>query len=127
MYNIKVEIVKYNNRPYIVKRETTFKGDLVYFIQEKIIGTSIIDDIDASSSIQIKVISTPDQIGWLLNDGPPHDRNWNFRGRYVEPIIDTREGPCEIIMEEYYETGLEAPLPMIPIKFQDKVILFNLS
>ena len=34
-----------------------------------------------------KVIATPEQIGWVYNEGPPHDHNYNFvDSRFLEVI-----------------------------------------
>lgn len=117
MIPVDAEIIKYKNQFFIIRNERALAGDLIYFKEAKVIGTSIFP------GEKFKVIATPDQIGWLLNDGPPHDHNYDFRGKYIEPIIKIKEGVCKVMMEEYYETGLEAPLPLIPTIFKDKIII----
>ncbi len=36
-----------------------------------------------------KVIATSDQFGWAYNEGPPHDHNYQWHGKYLESYIPT--------------------------------------
>ena len=82
----------------------------------------------------LKIIATPDQIGWVYNEGPPHDHNYNWvDSRFLESISNRLFINCvknnfkiTIVVEEECITGGEecrGELKLIPQLHEGKVII----
>jgi len=82
----------------------------------------------------LKLIATPDQIGWVYNEGPPHDHNYNWvDSRYLEQIHNRLFINCvkngfkiTIAVDEECVVGGEecrGELRLIPMLHEGKAII----
>jgi len=82
-----------------------------------------------------KVIATPDQIGWVYNEGPPHDHNYNWvDSRFLETVHNKLFVNCvkdnlkiTIVVDEECSTGgddeCRGELSLVPHLHDGKVII----
>jgi hypothetical protein len=89
---------------------------------------------DTDSGEYYMIVAFPDEIGWVFNQGPPHDRNYNYtNGDYLEVLhpetmndILSSKILIHIEVDLYFETGLESPLPYSPV-YKDNKVVMNLK
>jgi hypothetical protein len=89
---------------------------------------------DTDSGEYYMIVAFPDEIGWVFNQGPPHDRNYNYtNGDYLEVLhpetmndILTSKILIHIEVDLYFETGIESPLPYSPV-YKDNKVVMNLK
>jgi hypothetical protein len=89
---------------------------------------------DTDSGEYYMIVAFPDEIGWVFNQGPPHDRNYNYtNGDYLEVLhpetmndILSSKILIHIEVDLYFETGIESPLPYSPV-YKDNKVVMNLK
>jgi hypothetical protein len=89
---------------------------------------------DTDSGEYYMIVAFPDEIGWVFNQGPPHDRNYNYtNGDYLEVLhpetmndILSSKILIHIEVDLYFESGLESPLPYSPV-YKDNKVVMNLK
>jgi hypothetical protein len=77
------------------------------------------------------IVAFPEEIGWVFNEGPPHDHNYDYNnGHFLEVLhpqtttdIISSKILIHIEVDLYFETGFESPLPYSPVYKDDKVIM----
>ncbi len=105
-------------------------GTLCYFDKENKIRP--LNDNDNSEYYMI--VTFPEEIGWVFNQGPPHDHNYNYtNGHFLEVLhpdtikhILNSETLIHIEVDLYFETGFESPLPYSPV-YKDNMVVMNLK
>jgi hypothetical protein len=86
---------------------------------------------DTDSGEYYMIVTFPDEIGWVFNQGPPHDRNYNYtNGDYLEVLhpetmkdILSSKILIHIEVDLYFESGIESPLPYSPVYKDNKVVM----
>ena len=89
---------------------------------------------DTDSGEYYMIVTFPDEIGWVFNQGPPHDRNYNYtNGDYLEVLhpetlkdILSSKILIHIEVDLYFEAGIESPLPYSPV-YKDNKVVMNLK
>jgi hypothetical protein len=89
---------------------------------------------DTDSGEYYMIVAFPDEIGWVFNQGPPHDRNYNYtNGDYLEVLhpetmkdILSSKILIHIEVDLYFESGIESPLPYSPV-YKDNKVVMNLK
>jgi hypothetical protein len=89
---------------------------------------------DTDSGEYYMIVTFPDEIGWVFNQGPPHDRNYNYtNGDYLEVLhpetmkdILSSKILIHIEVDLYFESGIESPLPYSPV-YKDNKVVMNLK
>ena len=89
---------------------------------------------DTDSGEYYMIVTFPDEIGWVFNQGPPHDRNHNYtNGDYLEVLhpetmkdILSSKILIHIEVDLYFESGIESPLPYSPV-YKDNKVVMNLK
>jgi hypothetical protein len=105
-------------------------GTLCYFDKENKVRPLR----DNDSGEHYMIVAFPDEIGWVFNQGPPHDRNYNYtNGDYLEVLhpetmkdILSSRILIHIEVDLYFESGLESPLPYSPV-YKDNKVVMNLK
>ena len=105
-------------------------GDICYFDKENKIRPFREND----GNDYYLIVTFPDEIGWVFNQGPPHDHNYNYtNGHYLEVLhpdtikdILNSEMLIHIEVDLYFETGFESPLPYSPV-YKDNKVVMNLK
>jgi len=109
------------------KGQYTKPGDICYFEDEMIVRPKRQGE-DKHGHL---IVAFPEEIGWIFNGGPPHDRNYNYTdGYYLEVLhpscyqeICDNNFLVHVQVDLYFETGFEGPLPFSPVYFHNKVVL----
>lgn len=105
-------------------------GDICYFDKENKVRPFREND----GNDYYLIVTFPDEIGWVFNQGPPHDHNYNYtNGHYLEVLhpdtikdILNSEMLIHIEVDLYFETGFESPLPYTPV-YKDNKVVMNLK
>ena len=105
-------------------------GDICYFDKENKIRPFREND----GNDYYLIVTFPDEIGWVFNQGPPHDHNYNYtNGHYLEVLhpdtikdILNSQMLIHIEVDLYFETGFESPLPYSPV-YKDNKVVMNLK
>ncbi len=114
-----VEFLSIDDKCYFVSKldDNCHEDDLFIFNIDNKLTEAYFDDLLGSGIKWVKkVIVEPKQIGWLFNEGPPHDRNQDYRGKFIEPVR---------IPKEQFENGKIYEIEMIdefsnPEEFKDE-------
>lgn len=123
-----VNVVSFGGNPYLYsKNQESVPGDICYFPENNTIRPKRYTD----PRFVNKIVAFPDEIGFVFNQGPPHDHNHNYtNGDYLEILHpDTLKEMINgkylihIELDHHFETGFEGPLPYSPIYFDYKVVL----
>ena len=120
-------IVFEGNLYFYLKNQECSLGSVCYFPKNKTIRPKRYID----PKFVNRIVAFPDEIGFVFNQGPPHDHNYNYtNGDYLEilhpdTIVKIMEGKylVHIEVDHYFETGFEGPLPYSPIYFDNKIVL----
>lgn len=105
-------------------------GDICYFDKENKVRPFREND----TNDYYMIVTFPDEIGWVFNQGPPHDHNHNYtNGHFLEVLhpdtikdILNSEMLIHIEVDLYFETGFESPLPYSPV-YKDNMVVMNLK
>ena len=121
-----------------------FEGKVYFGVQNQKCALGVICYFDKENKVRplrkddvghyYMIVAFPDEIGWVFNQGPPHDHNYNYtNGHYLEVLHpDTIKGILSskilihIEVELHYETGMESPLPYAPV-YKDNKVVMNLK
>lgn len=123
-----VEVAYHEGEMYLYTRgQKCYPGTICYFEKENKIRP--LREVEMETPHM--VVAFPDEIGWIFNEGPPHDHNFDYtNGHYLEVIhpdfVKTQLNNNNLIhieLEIYFETGFEGPLPYSPQYYKNKVII----
>jgi hypothetical protein len=132
-----VEIMEDMKTPVIISDERVFKGDYYYDGSEILLS----DGSFVEEGFK-KVVALPSQIGWVYNEGPPHDHNRLWRdSRYLEDLhydgfieyIQKSQGKIYLLVQEICpnydgshinkDCSCKSGFIQVPVLYHDKVIM----
>jgi hypothetical protein len=125
---LKVDLLKLNGDFYLyVVGQKSVPSNIVYLPNKNIIRPKR----EKENEICHLVVAFPDEIGFIFNQGPPHDRNYNYtNGDYLEVLspnfleeIHNSGGLIHIEVDYHFDNHIYEPLPLCPVYFENKVIM----